>query len=140
MGPNQRPKAHLEGSNHNLDYQTISEHDILIPPADAGTQPDHHLRPEFLPDHHLRPDALTDYHLRPDVLSDHHLDAGLSLGQRLWSFRPPSPTMVLPTSVAKSWSLRPPLPVDNGLSDLRRPLTMVLSTSFADYGPFDLYR
>ncbi|KAL0927358.1 hypothetical protein M5K25_001522 [Dendrobium thyrsiflorum] len=73
----------------------------------------------------------------PDVLSDHHLDAGLSLGQRLWSFRPPSTTTVLLTSVAKSWSLRPPSPVDNGLSDLRRPLTMVLSTSFADYGLFD---
>ncbi|KAL0918104.1 hypothetical protein M5K25_010095 [Dendrobium thyrsiflorum] len=30
MGPNQRPKARLEGSNHNLDYQTISEHVMLI--------------------------------------------------------------------------------------------------------------
>ncbi|KAL0913065.1 hypothetical protein M5K25_016497 [Dendrobium thyrsiflorum] len=79
------------------------------------------------------------YHLRPDVLLDHHLDAGLSLDQRLWSFQPPSPTTVLLTSVAKSWSLRPPSPVDNNISDLRRPLTMVLSTSFADYGLFDLH-
>ncbi|KAL0926725.1 hypothetical protein M5K25_002970 [Dendrobium thyrsiflorum] len=49
-------------------------------------------------------------------------------------------TTVLPTSVTKSWSLRPPSPVDNDLSDLRRPLTMVLSTSFSDCGPFDLRR
>ncbi|KAL0920243.1 hypothetical protein M5K25_009364 [Dendrobium thyrsiflorum] len=127
MGPNQRPKARLEGSNHNLDYQTISEHDMLIPP------------PDVLPDHHLRPDTLPDYHLRPDVLCtwmpDFHLanDYGPSSLLR-------RQIMVSTTSVAKSWSLRPPSPVDNGISDLCRPLTMVLSTSFADYGPFDLHR
>ncbi|KAL0914817.1 hypothetical protein M5K25_015201 [Dendrobium thyrsiflorum] len=110
------------------------------PPPEARRSTKLSPEADTLPDYHLRLDVLSDHHLRPDVLPDHHLDAGLSLGQRLWSFRPPSPTTVLPTSIAESWSLRHPPPVDNGLSDLCRTPTMVLSSSFADYGAFDLHR
>ncbi|KAL0904724.1 hypothetical protein M5K25_026865 [Dendrobium thyrsiflorum] len=46
------------------------------------------------------------------------------------SLRPPLPTMVLPTSVARQRSFQPPSP-DNGLSDLRRPPTTVFPTSVA---------
>ncbi|KAL0908285.1 hypothetical protein M5K25_022773 [Dendrobium thyrsiflorum] len=81
------------------------------------------------------------------IALDFPLTYGLPLQARRSARPPPGcrtftwpTTTVLPTSVAKSWSLRPPAPVDNGLFDLRRPLTMVLSTSFADYGPFDLRR
>ncbi|KAL0928445.1 hypothetical protein M5K25_000327 [Dendrobium thyrsiflorum] len=38
MGPNQRPKARLEGSNHNLDYQTIPERDMLIFKSSSSTR------------------------------------------------------------------------------------------------------
>ncbi|KAL0921055.1 hypothetical protein M5K25_008086 [Dendrobium thyrsiflorum] len=30
MSTNRRPEEHLEGSNHNLDYQTVYKHDMLI--------------------------------------------------------------------------------------------------------------
>ncbi|KAL0909603.1 hypothetical protein M5K25_020487 [Dendrobium thyrsiflorum] len=38
MGPNQRPKSRLEGSNHNLDYQTIPERDMLIFKSSGSTR------------------------------------------------------------------------------------------------------
>ncbi|KAL0909046.1 hypothetical protein M5K25_023568 [Dendrobium thyrsiflorum] len=79
---------------------------------------------------------------------------GLTLGHRLssnflpttvaqlWSFRPPSPadygpsdfhlqTMVFPTSVAHRLPFFRLSSSNYGLSDLRRPPTMVLLTSFA---------
>ncbi|KAL0904786.1 hypothetical protein M5K25_026936 [Dendrobium thyrsiflorum] len=72
-----------------------------------------------------------------------------SIARRLRSFRPPLPTTVFPTSVARRQRsfrspsstdygpFRPLSPADNDLSDLLRPLTTGLPTSFVDYGPFD---
>ncbi|KAL0915266.1 hypothetical protein M5K25_015669 [Dendrobium thyrsiflorum] len=33
-----RPEAHLEGSNHNLDYQTVSNYDVLIVKSSGSTR------------------------------------------------------------------------------------------------------
>ncbi|KAL0919545.1 hypothetical protein M5K25_011644 [Dendrobium thyrsiflorum] len=82
-----------------------------------------------------------------------------SVAYRLRSLRPPLPTAVFPTSVARQQLFRPSSPADygpydllcrlltfrppspsNGFSDLRRSPITVLTTSFADYGPFDLHR
>ncbi|KAL0921015.1 hypothetical protein M5K25_008039 [Dendrobium thyrsiflorum] len=56
-----------------------------------------------------------------------------TFARRLWSLRPPLPITVLPTSVFRHRSFRPPSPSNNGLSDLHHPPTTVLTTSFADY-------
>ncbi|KAL0904593.1 hypothetical protein M5K25_026721 [Dendrobium thyrsiflorum] len=38
MSPNQGPEALLEGSNHNLSYQTVSKCDVLIVESSGSTR------------------------------------------------------------------------------------------------------